>query len=93
MSLGAAWHRFRVTLCIYDTHFASKLFISLHTCSGLPKNLVLGNELREKVEVKLTIEEIFSNVLRVTVCAERQGTGANSLSVSIDVASLVSTDI
>ena len=91
MSLGAAW---RVTLCIYDTQFVSKSIISLHTCSGLPKNLALGNELREKVKVKLTIEEIFSNVLRVTVCAERQeDTGADSLSVSIDVASLVSTDI
>lgn len=73
-----------------------QLFTSLCTCSGLPKDLVLSLdnvELREKAVVKLSFDEIFSNVLRVTVCAERQGTGAYSLMVNIDIASLVSTDI
>ena len=62
-------------------------------CSGLPKGCVLSlsnAEWKEKAEVKLTVEEVFSNVLRVTVCVERKDAGTNDLTVSIDKEALVS---
>ena len=34
--------------------------------------------------MKLTVEEVFSNVLRVTDCVERKDAGTNDLTVSID---------
>ena len=42
--------------------------------------------------VKLTIEEVFSNVLRVTVRVERQDAVTNDLTVSIDAEALVSPE-
>ena len=42
--------------------------------------------------VKLTIEEVFSNVLRVTVRVERQDAVTNDLTVSIDEEALVSPE-
>ena len=63
--------------------------------SGLPKNhdLSLSNvEWKKKAVVKLTIEEVFSNVLRVTVCVERKDAVTNDLTVSIDAEALVSTE-
>ena len=62
-------------------------------CSGLPKGCVLplsNAEWKEKAEVKLTVEEVFSNVLRVTVCVERKDAGTNDLTVSVDKEALVS---
>ena len=63
--------------------------------SGLPKNhdLSLSNvEWKKKAVVKLTIEEVFSNVLRVTVCVERKDAVTNDLTVSIDAEALVSAE-
>ena len=63
--------------------------------SGLPKDhaLSLSNaEWKERAVVKLTIEEVFSNVLRVTVCVERKDAVTNDLTVSIDAEALVSAE-
>ena len=68
---------------------------SVPACSGLPKNhdLSLSNaEWKERAVVTLTIEEVFSNVLRVTVCVERKDAGTNDLTVSIDEEALVSPE-
>ena len=63
--------------------------------SGLPKDraLSLSNaEWKKRAVVKLTIEEVFSNVLRVTVCVERKDAVTNNLTVSIDEEALVSPE-
>lgn len=93
---GAALHGSQVTTVHFPHLLCFQLFMSHCTFSGLLKDHILplsNDELREKAVVKLTFEEIFSNVLGVTVCAEGQSTGAYSLTVKIDIASQVSTDL
>ena len=80
----------------FTTFTTFQSFLTRCSCSDLPKDYVLplsNADLRGKAVVKLTLEEVFSNVVRVTVCAQRRGTGTYHLTVNIDKEELVSIDI
>ena len=98
IALSACLHvRTYVYSYITTRHFScmSALNTNVPASSGLPKDhaLSLSNtEWKERAVVKLTIEEVFSNILRVTVRVERQDAVTNDLTVSIDAEALVSAE-
>ena len=84
------WHHTFTTFTTFQS------FLTRCSCSELPKDYVLplsNADLRGKAVVKLTLEEVFSNVVRVTVCAQRRGSGTYHVTVNIDKEELVSIDI